>query len=78
MVLGLFPDSFKGMLKGVLKSMNLHKNAMLFNLTGHLFVNFPLIWYLGFRVGMGESGLLAANCFFQIYVMLMYLTYITR
>lgn len=50
MALGCFPDSFKGMLKGVLKSMNLHKNAMLFNLSGHFLVNFPLIWYLGLRL----------------------------
>ena len=52
-----FPDCFKGMLKGVFKSMALQHNAVYITLSGHYGINIILIWLFAFKLQYKEIGL---------------------
>ena len=46
-----FPDGFKGMLKGLIKALNLQAKCALLNIFCHWFINMTLMWYLGIHLG---------------------------
>lgn len=76
LALAQFADNSKGMLKGVLKAMNLHKNAIFINLFGQVCINYTMMWYLGFYWQFKIEGVLAAAAMFQFYNLGAYLVFI--
>lgn len=55
--INVFPDLFKGMLKGVISALGIQDRAIWVHLVGHWTV-YPLcIWYFAFSEEMGFIGL---------------------
>lgn len=64
----VFPDCFKGMLKGVIKALGIQSKVIPLNLTGHWGINLTLQWYLGLHLNMGIQGLWIAKLILEWYI----------
>lgn len=70
--LNSIPDSLKGMLKGVIKALELQKKCAVVNLIGHWGINLSLQLILGFYYDLHLFGLWAAKIILEIYILTSY------
>mmetsp|Transcript_42311 Transcript_42311/g.64894 ORF Transcript_42311/g.64894 Transcript_42311/m.64894 type:complete len:206 (-) Transcript_42311:19-636(-) len=68
-----FPDSYKGMLKGIIKALGIQHKCIIVNLTGHWFINLTLQWYFAIHLDLRILGLWMAKQFLELYIMTAYI-----
>ena len=68
-----FPDTYKGMLKGVIRALALQSKAVYINLSGHWLVNLTSMYFFAFYLDMGLIGLWYSKLILEIYIFTMYL-----
>jgi multidrug resistance protein, MATE family len=56
-----FPDGYKGMLKGMIKALELQKICAYLNIVSHWCINMTLMWYFGIHLGYKLKGLWCAK-----------------
>ena len=66
------PDSLKGMMKGVIKALELQKWCSYINLLGHWGINLSLQMLLAFYLNMHLLGLWCAKLILEIYIFTTY------
>ena len=66
------PDSLKGMMKGVIKALELQKWCSYINLIGHWGINFTLQMVLGFYFNLHLLGLWSAKLILELYIFTTY------
>lgn len=49
----MFPDMFKGMLKGVIKALGIQNKCLLVNISGHWCIFMTLLYIFPFKLKMG-------------------------
>jgi len=74
-----FPDGYKGMLKGMIKALELQKLCAFVNFISHWCINITLMWYFGIHLGYEIKGLWYAKlimeyCVWTFYSLLIYFT----
>jgi Na+-driven multidrug efflux pump len=73
-----FPDTYKGMLKGVIRALALQSKAVYINLSGHWLVNLTSMYFFAFYLEMGLIGLWISKLVLEYYIFTMYLILIYR
>lgn len=66
--LASIPDSLKGMLKGVIKALELQKPTSYINLVGHWGINIFFQLFLGFHLNWHLFGLWCAKIILEVYI----------
>jgi Na+-driven multidrug efflux pump len=68
----VFPDGFKGMLKGVVKGLGIQKKVIPISISGHWLIGLSLQYWLGLHLKMGNKGLWLGSLVLEIYVLIGY------
>jgi len=68
----MFPDMFKGMLKGVIKALGIQNRCLLVNISGHWCIFMTLLYLFPFKLKMGQTGIWIAKLILEWYIMLAY------
>ena len=69
----LFPDSYKGMIRGTIKGLGLQQKVVLINLFGHWCLNLSLLLILGFYFKLGIFGFWFAKLVLELFLNCAYL-----
>ena len=62
------PDGYKGMLKGIVKALNLLSYCTYIHLVGHWLINMTLCYFLAFYLQMQLKGLWIAKVFLELFI----------
>ena len=68
-----FPDTYKAMLRGMIKALGLQKKGVYINLSGHWFINLTSMYYFCFVKNYQLYGLWYSKLILEFYIALVYL-----
>lgn len=66
--ISVIPDSLKGMMKGIIKALELQKPTSYINIIGHWGINICLQMFLGFYLNWHLYGLWSAKIVLEFYI----------
>ena len=74
----VIPDSYKGMIRGIIKGLGLQEHLMFLNLSGHWCLNLTLMILLGFYFKLGILGFWVSKLALEIFLSTVYLILATQ
>ena len=73
-----FPDTYKSMLKGVIRALALQRTAVWINIVGHWCINMTLMYYFAFHLRLGLVGLWYSKLVLECYIFFAYMFIISK